>query len=239
MLYAIILLGILLIFNPYKSIRSQLRVKKLNHYQSLGYIDYYNDELPARVAFERLLGHPFAYQNIKGRYYLSCAKYGEFAPEKELINIWKPTLLAYLNISYTLSNRPIEEMITERFTQNWYRLGLMDCHDDDDIAAAIAFATAKLSFTLQLSLLLNFIDNGTHGKLMALNAIRARDCFGSWQEYAEALSKGRIQYLNNGHTDYIGSKITLQMVNEWLNDKKHPWHTISWPQQGKEPIKMK
>lgn len=227
MIYLIVFKIILLV--AWYLIRSKLSARKHRRFERLGYIDYHLANLSANAAFERILAHPFAAQNIKGRYYRYDPKVKTFNFSEELRGTWQPTLLAYLNISHSLERQSINELITSRFKKEWYRIGIVNSHYNDDLTATMAFAIAKLSFALQLSLIFGFIDHATHKRIMALNAIRARDCFTSWQDYGHALVRGRLQYLENGLIDYIGNHINEEMVNQWLTQKNHPWRTISWP----------
>lgn len=205
------------------------RIKQDN---DAGYIDFHNHHLAPKQAFERVLGHPFATTQVANSYYQSDLSREEYFASEEFRVRWEPALLAYLNLKPNPDREELKVAINKRFQQDWFKLGLYQTQQDDDLPNALAFATAKLSFALQCCLILDWISRDTHAEVMQKNAIRAIDCFSSWREYGKAVSKGRHQYLLHGYSDYIGNRVTEEMIEAWLTEPRHPWNAVKWPHKN-------
>lgn len=77
--------------------------------------------------------------------------------------------------------------------------------------------------------MLGWLSPEQQWQLLQLNAARARDCFTSWETFAEAYAQGRAQWVAKGRSDALGRAISPEELQRWLEDASHPWGAYAWP----------
>lgn len=175
-------------------------------------------------AYALALAHPTAHERF-GKDFWSVEAYR--ADSVALLRM-RPVLLHALGIRENREPQRLRDSLTDKLRTAWYRLDLTDLDPRDDPRAALAFACARVCFSVRLARLLDLIDEETQWKILLQNARRARSCFDDWQDYGTSWAHGRRQWLEHSRDDSLGCPFDESQVSLWIADIHHPWHVLHW-----------
>lgn len=171
------------------------------------------------------LAHPMAEARIEGGFaYRANPK---VAPK--LAQVLRPQLLHLLGLPTTLSEAAIRSSLPSRLDEHWFRIGLDTLHPDDDPHAAMAFACARIAFTVRVATMMGWISAEQQWRILHQNADRAGQCFSSWHDYGTAWARGRRQWIAHARADSLGASFSEADVEKWVSNVRHPWRTTAWP----------
>lgn len=148
----------------------------------------------------------------------------------ELALSLRPLLLHYFGLRNEMSDAQIRSTLRREIGARWFRFDLEALSADDAPRDALAFACARLAFSVRLAALLGWLDEETQWSILGQNAQRARMCFDSWFDYGTAWARGRRQWLARSRADGLGVPFGEPQVRAWLADVRHPWNTLPWAQ---------
>jgi len=151
-------------------------------------------------------------------------------PAGDLQSWFRPVLLHFFRLQNDMSDAQIGAALTEQLRTRWYCMDLDALHAADDPYAAMAFACARLTFAVRLAALHGWLDEETQWQVLLQNAQRAHDCFESWQDFGNAWSRGRRQWVAHARADSLGVSFDDAQVQAWITDPQHPWGTRPWKQ---------
>lgn len=170
------------------------------------------------------LAHPMAEKHIE-------RGYAEVNTEPSIFDEYEKTLrpvtLHFFGLSNDLEDEAIRAVLSERL-KTWFSMDLDVLHPSDNPRNAMAFACARLAFSVRASTLLGWLDEDTQWRVLTQNNQRAKDCFVNWHDYGQALSQGRKQWVKRSRADSLGVPFNEELLNEWLQNKKHPWCFLHW-----------
>lgn len=169
------------------------------------------------------LAHPMAYHAMQGGF-ADDLNGADEALAKQL----RPMILHHLGLRTDLSDEQVRLQMPDALRQRWFMLDLQRLQRSDDARAAMAFACARVSFFVRSARLLDWLDEAMHWDILLLNAQRAQQCFGNWQEFGQACAQGRAQWLALGRSDVLGKAFSSEEVAQWVTEEKHPWHVMNW-----------
>lgn len=170
------------------------------------------------------LAHPMAFHALKGGFADSDMP----APTTSLAASLRPMALHAFGLRTDLDDAQVRAQLPERMRTRWWCLDVERLQAGEDARAAMAFACARTSFFVRTAAMLGWISPEQQWQLLQLNAARARDCFGSWQEFAVAYTQGRAQWVAKGRSDALGRNISPEELQQWLRDTSHPWGAYAW-----------
>lgn len=169
------------------------------------------------------LAHPMAYHAMQGGFASDLGGADE-ALAKQL----RPMILHHMGLRTDLNDEQVRLQLPDALRQRWFMLDLQRLQRSDDGRAAMAFACARVSFFVRSARLLDWLEDSMHWEVLLLNAQRAQQCFGNWQEFGQAFAQGRTQWLALGRSDVLGKAFSPEEVAQWVTEEKHPWHVMSW-----------
>lgn len=169
------------------------------------------------------LAHPMAFHSIQDGF--SGAVSGT---DDQLTLQLRPQVLHHLGLRTDLSDEQAQEQLPAALRQRWFMLDLQRPHREDDLRAAMAFACARVAFFVRSARMLNLLPDEAHLHILLLNAQRAQECFGSWQDFGSAYARGRAQWLAQGRADVLGKLFSEDEVAQWVTEPQHPWHAMDW-----------
>lgn len=171
------------------------------------------------------LAHPMAYHAMQGGF-ASELNGADDALAKQL----RPMVLHHMGLRTDLSDEQVRQQLPDVLRQRWFMLDLQRLHRNDAPRPAMAFACARVTFFVRCAFLLGWMEEGAQWCILLLNAQRAQECFGSWQDYGQAYATGRAQWVAQGRTDVLGITFTSDDVVQWVTQENHPWHCMAWQQ---------
>jgi hypothetical protein len=170
------------------------------------------------------LAHPMA-DGRMGRSYAG-ATLPRIKPE--LAQRFRPQLLHLFGLPTNLSDSAIKEKLPAQLKHYWYRIDLDRLSTDDDPYAALAFACARIAFSVRVAAMMRWISSDLQWQILHLNANRACQCFAGWHDYGAAWSRGRLQWVSRSRADSLGVPFSESDVKQWLGNRRHPWRRITW-----------
>lgn len=171
------------------------------------------------------LAHPAAEKHIERGYAEANTEASVF---DEYDKTLRPVTLHFFGLSNELDDEEIRAQLPNRLKKTWFYMDLDALRSSDNPRNAMAFACARLAFAVRASTLLGWLDEDLQWQVLAQNNQRAKDCFASWQDYGQALSQGRKQWIKGSRADSLGVPFDEDVLNQWLDDKKHPWSFLDW-----------
>ncbi|RSZ57179.1 DUF1266 domain-containing protein [Massilia atriviolacea] len=178
----------------------------------------------ARQNWALALAHPIASARAIGAY--ADPKARGLSPQQA--QALRASLLHILGLRASAQDDAIRSALPELLRQHWYRIDLDRLRPDDDARAALAFASARVAFAVRAATLLGWLDPALQWEVLYQNAQRARDCFGSWQEFGAALARGRQQWIVGARADSLGAAFDEARLAQWLGSRGHPWRSMPW-----------
>lgn len=170
------------------------------------------------------LAHPMAFHALKGGFADSDMP----SPTTSLAASLRPMALHAFGLRTDLDDAKVREQLPERLRTRWWCLDVERLQAGDDARAAMAFACVRTCFFVRTAAMLGWLSPEQQWQLLQLNAARARDCFASWQTFAEAYIQGRAQWVAKGRSDALGRSISPEELQHWLLDASHPWGAYAW-----------
>ncbi|MDB5847999.1 MAG: hypothetical protein JWP29_1751 [Rhodoferax sp.] len=137
-------------------------------------------------------------------------------------------LLHMFGLRSDMDDAQIRAALTTRLRAHWYTFDLDALRPQDDPRDAMAFACARLAFSVRAAALLGWLDEATQWHVLGQNALRAQDCFNGWLDYGTAWARGRQQWVARARADSLGVSFSEAQVEAWVADAAHPWHQQPW-----------
>jgi hypothetical protein len=216
------LLGSLALLGMFWVIRKNWR--EVRQAQRRGDISSYSTGSDA-LNWALALAHPMAFHAIQDGFSGSIS-----GADDALTQQLRPQVLHHLGLPTDLIDSHAQQQLPDALRQRWFMLDLQRPHRTDDLRAAMAFACARVAFFVRSARMLNLLSDEAHLHILLLNAQRAQECFGSWQDFGSAYARGRAQWLAQGRADVLGKLFSEDDVAQWVGEEKHPWHAMPWQQ---------
>ena len=178
------------------------------------------------------LAHPMAFQAISDGFADSELP----VPTDDLATSLRPMALHQFGLRTDLNDNTVRQQLPELLRTRWWSLDLAALHADDDPRAAMAFACVRVAFFVRAAAMLGWLSADQQWTILNNNAVRARECFGSWHDFAHAYVQGRQQWVAHSRADALGSMLTHEAVDQWLADTKHPWNAWAWRTEPAQPL---
>jgi len=172
------------------------------------------------------LAHPMAFHSIQGGFADSQLSGADEALTAQL----RPMVLHHLGMRTDLDDASIAGQLPDLLRQRWFMQDLQKPQPGDEPRAAMAFACARTAFYVRCAFMLGWLQEELQQQVLLLNASRAQQCFGSWQEFGTAYAQGRLQWLAQGRADMLGKAVSAEEVAQWVSQPEHPWHAMAWEQ---------
>lgn len=170
------------------------------------------------------LAHPMAFHSIRG----GLADSRLSGVDDALAARLRPMVLHHMGMRTDLDDASIARQLPDLLRQRWFMQDLQKPQAGDDPRAAMAFACARMAFYVRCAFLLGWLQEELHRQVLLLNACRAQQCFGSWQEFGTAYARGRQQWIAKGRADMLGRAVSPEEVAQWVAEPRHPWHAMDW-----------
>lgn len=170
------------------------------------------------------LSHPMAFHALEGGFADSALP----SPSTSLAASLRPMALHAFGLRTDLDDAKVRNQLPAHLRTRWWCLDVERLQAGDDARAAMAFACARTSFFVRSAAMLGWLSPEQQWQLLQLNAARARDCFGSWQEFGAAYIQGRAQWVARGRADAMGRAVSPEELQQWLLDTGHPWGAYAW-----------
>lgn len=185
----------------------------------------------AEKAYALALAHPAAHGRL-GKDFWSAE---DSRTNSVALLRMRPVLLHTLGIRDNKDLSVVRDSLSNKLRADWYRLDLTGLDPQDDPKAALAFACARVCFSVRLARLLDLVDDEIQWMVLLQNAGRARSCFDDWEDYGTNWARGRRQWLERSRDDSLGRPFDESQVSLWITDADHPWHVLRW-ETGQLPI---
>lgn len=196
--------------------------KRLNVATQRGDMVSYQAGSPERN-WSLALAHPMAYHAMSGGFAQDLN-----GADDALAQQLRPMVLHHLGMRTDFSDAQALAQLPDTLRQRWFMLDLLKPHAGDDPRASMAFACARVAFYVRCAFLLGWLPAELHWEVLMLNARRAQQCFGSWQEFGTAYAQGRQQWIAQGRADVLGTPVSSEEVVQWTTEAQHPWHAMDW-----------
>lgn len=180
--------------------------------------------LPPRKHWALALAQPF----------VDATQFAGFAsPVAETLNDttrahFRAQLLHQMGLRTDASDDDARAHLASTFESHWYRADLNGLLPADEPRAALAFSCARMAFFARLVMLLQWVEPEIAWRVLLLNAQRAQDCFTSWQDFGQAFTVGRHQWVAAFRADPFGKAFDDGALAGWLN-KRDAWRGLPWP----------